>query len=97
MAILDEVKDALRIKHNKSDSEITRLINSAMIDLEIAGVVTPSTLDDNCITAIIAYCKINFGNMEPADADRWKKIYDEAKAQLVTATGYTDWLEGNDV
>ena len=29
MAILDEVKNALRVAHNVSDSEIQRLINSA--------------------------------------------------------------------
>ena len=97
MALLDEVKDALRIKHNKSDAEITRLINSAKTDLGIAGVVLPSSIDDICTTAIVSYCKLNFGNMDPADADRWKRIYDEAKAQLVTATGYTDWLEGSNV
>ena len=91
MAILDEVKNALRVKHINSDSEITRLINAAKSDLGIAGVVVPSNLDDICTTAIVAYCKVNFGNMEPSDADRWKRIYDEQKAQLVTATGYTNW------
>ena len=91
MAILDEVKNALRVSHNNSDSEIQRLINSAMVDLGIAGVEVPSTLDDICTTAIVAYCKFSFGNMEPGDADRWKRIYDESKAQLVTCTGYTDW------
>lgn len=94
MTLLDEVKNALRIKHDKSDSEISRLINSAKADLGIAGVVLPDTIDDICTTAIVAYCKLNFGNMEPSDADRWKRIYDENKSQLVTASGYTDWLEG---
>ena len=91
MAILDEVKNALRVKHTNSDVEITRLIGAAQTDLGIAGVVVPDELDDICTTAIVAYCKVNFGNMEPSDADRWKRIYDEQKAQLVTATGYTDW------
>lgn len=94
MAILDEVKKALRIKHNESDSEIVRLINSATTDLGIAGVIVPAAIDDICVTAIVAYCKLNFGNMEPADAERWKRIYDENKSQLATASGYTDWLEG---
>ena len=94
MALLDEVKNALRIKHNESDSEIVRLINSAITDLGIAGVIVPDAIDDICVTAIIAYCKLNFGNMEPADAEKWKRIYDENKSQLATASGYTDWLEG---
>ena len=91
MAILDDVKSRLRVSHNKSDAEIQSLINSAEIDLGIAGVEVPSPVDDNVLTAIVAYCKFMFGNMDPSDANRWKTIYDEAKAQLVTATGYTNW------
>lgn len=91
MAILDEVKKALRVNQSATDSEVQRLINSAKTDLGIAGVEVPDELDDICTTAIIAYCKFSYGNMEPGDAQRWKKIYDEQKAQLSTATGYTDW------
>ena len=36
---------------------------------------------------------LNFG--EPEDYDRMKKSYDEQKAQLSMATGYTDWGEDN--
>jgi len=91
MAILDDVKNALRVSDDGFNGEITRLINAAKSDLGIAGVLVPSTLDDIVTTAIIAYCKFTFGNMDPIDADRWKRIYDENKAQLVTATGYTNW------
>lgn len=91
MALLDDVKARLRVSNNKHDAEITSLINAAEIDLGIAGVELPSPIDDNVLTAIVAYCKLMFGNMEPSDADRWKRIYDELKAQMVTATGYTDW------
>ena len=93
MAILDDVKAALRVKDDDFNSEVTRLINAAKTDLGIAGVSLPSTLDDICTDAIVAYCKFSFGNMDTADADRWKRIYDEKKAQLVTATGYTNWGE----
>lgn len=87
--MLDKVKMALRITTNAYNDELNDLINSAKLDLGIAGVVLPASLDEVCRTAIIAYCKTYFGNSE--DADRWKKVYDEQKAQLVTATGYTDW------
>lgn len=93
MTILDEVKKALRVTQSVTDSEIQRLINSAKTDLGIAGVEVPDELDDICTTAIIAYCKFSYGNMEPGDAHRWKQIYDEQKAQLSNATGYTDWGE----
>ena len=89
MATLDKVKTALRISTNSFDEELGNLIKSAQKDLGIAGVEVPSTLDEICTTAIITYCKMSFGL--PEDYDRLKRSYDEQKAQLVTATGYTDW------
>ena len=91
MATLDKVKMGLRIKTTAYDEELADLINAAQIDLGIAGVTVSSTLDEIVTRAIITYCKMSFGL--PEDYDRLKKSYDEQKAQLVTATGYTDWLE----
>ena len=86
---LDKVKMALRITTTAYDSELTDLIEAAKLDMGIAGVLLPSSLDELCDRAIITYCKMHFGLQE--DADRLKRSYDEQKAQLVTATGYTDW------
>ena len=91
MATLDKVKMGLRIKTTAYDDELTDLIAAAQTDLGIAGVEVPSTLDEIVTRAIITYCKMSFGL--PEDYDRLKMSYDEQKAQLVTATGYTDWLE----
>lgn len=91
MATLDKVKMALRISTTALDDEIADLIKAAEQDLGIAGVDLPDTLDEVCNTAIITYCKLRFGM--PDDAEWLKRSYDEQKAQLVTATGYTDWLE----
>lgn len=91
MATLDKVKMGLRIKTTAYDEELTDLITAAKLDLGIAGVEVPSTLDEIVTRAIITYCKMSFGL--PEDYDRLKRSYDEQKAQLVTATGYTDWLE----
>jgi len=91
MATLDKVKMGLRIKTTAYDEELTDLITAAKLDLGIAGVEVPSTLDEIVARAIITYCKMSFGL--PEDYDRLKMSYDEQKAQLVTATGYTDWLE----
>ena len=91
MATLDKVKKGLRIKTTAYDEELADLIAAAQTDLGIAGVVIPSTLDEIVTRAIITYCKMSFGL--PEDYDRLKMSYDEQKAQLVTATGYTDWLE----
>ena len=89
MALLDSVKTALRITTNAYDAELTELIAAAQTDLAIGGVTLPDTLDAICNRAIITYCKCNFG--QPEDYDRLKRSYDEQKAQLRTATGYTDW------
>ena len=91
MATLDKVKMGLRISTTAYDEELADLITAAQLDLGIAGVEVPSTLDEIVTRAIITYCKMSFGL--PEDYDRLKKSYDEQKAQLVTATGYTDWLE----
>lgn len=87
--MLDKVKMALRIVTNAYDDELVDLISAAEQDLGIAGVVLPASLDEICTRAIITYCKVNFG--VPDDYDKLKRAYDEMKAQLVTATGYTTW------
>ena len=89
MSTLDKVKMGLRISTDAFDDELTDLIAAGKADLGIAGVIVPSELDEICTRAIITYCKMSFGI--PEDYDRLKMSYDEQKAQLVTATGYTDW------
>ena len=87
--MLDKVKMALRIMTDAFDEELTDLIASATADLRIAGVELPDEMDAICTKAIITYCKMSFGI--PEDYDRLKRSYDEQKAQLSNATGYTDW------
>lgn len=89
--MLDKVKTALRITTDAFDDELTDLIAAAQIDLQIAGVVIPAELDAIVKRAIVTYCKANFGL--PDDYDRLKRSYDEQKAQLSTATGWTNWGE----
>lgn len=86
--MLEKVKRALRIVDSEYDVELSSLINSAQIDLGIAGVILPAELDDICATAIITYCKMHFSDTID---ESLKKSYDEQKAQLTTATGYTEW------
>lgn len=91
MALIDDARIALRLTTTAYDTELTRLINAAKLDLGIAGVALPDTLDDICNTAIISYVLTNFG--EPDNYDRLKASYDEQKAQLSMATGYTTWTD----
>lgn len=87
--LLAKVKVALRIVTNDFDGELTDLINAALLDMNLAGVSETELTDPLIIRAVITYCKANFG--EPDQYDRLKKSYDEQKAQLGMATGYTTW------
>lgn len=96
MALIDKVKTALRVNPDESTElgaalieELNDLIESAKLDLGIAGVVIPATIDALVTKTIITYCKMSFGL--PEDYDQLKRSYDEQKAQLSNATGYTDW------
>lgn len=95
--MLDKVKLALQITDNTFDSELSGLIDAAVIDLNIAGVkgtnVSTATTDAIVIRAIVSYCVYQFemahGNLDRANAI--KVSYDEQKSQLGMATNYTEW------
>lgn len=88
--MLTAAKMALRITTDAFDAEVVNLLNAALLDLGVAGVVVPAEVNALVQQACITYARINFG--QPDDYDRLKKSYDEQKAQLATCTGYTDWL-----
>lgn len=97
MTILDKCKTALRLSTDYYNNEIWGLIEAAQKDLAIAGVQCTAhpgggTIYDPLIdTAIVTYVRVMFGDLDDGQRDRLKASYDEQKAQLVTATGYTDW------
>ena len=99
--LIDRVRLALRLKTNAFDSEIENLIASAKLDLKIAGIFNVSEDDPQIVTAIITYCKLNFGtpyedsSMRKSYYQNLKNAYDEQKAQLGMATGYTKWSEAD--
>jgi len=89
MALIDKVKIACRVKTEAYDSQLTDLIESAKLDLGIAGVIVPAPLDALVERAICTYCEMSFGI--PEDYELLKRSYDEQKAQLSNASGYTNW------
>ena len=89
--MLAKVKLALRLTTTAYDNDLNDLISAARQDLGIAGVVLPSTLDAICERAIITYCKLHFLGLSDNEWDRLKASYDEQKAQLTMASGYTNW------
>ena len=96
--MLELVKTALRITTDKFNTEIQQYIDAAFADLGIAGIKDPDTAakpedgstDALIKTAVITYCRLHFG--APDDYARLERSYNEQKAQLQTATGYTTWV-----
>ena len=92
--ILAKVKLALRITTDDFDTELTDMINACLADLGIAGVTETDTTNALLIRAICTYCKYHFGDMNGVEMlERLKASYDEQKAQMQMATGYTNWLK----
>lgn len=89
--LLAKTKAALRVTVENYDGEIGELIEAAKFDLGIAGVELPSMLDALVERAIITYCRVHFSVLTDGEWTRLKASYDEQKAQLATATGYTSW------
>lgn len=95
--MLDRVKLALLITTDDFDSELNDLIDAAAKDLGIAGVdalvISTDTDDALLVRAIITYCGYQFelihGSLDRSNA--FKKSYDEQKAQMGMASGYTTW------
>lgn len=94
--ILSACKTSLRVTTDAFDEEITNYIEAAQQDLAIAGV-TFTEVDNLVLTAIMAYTAMKFGQKfeNPSTYDKLKAAYDEQKAQLMMATGYTDWSVNN--
>lgn len=88
---LAKVKLSMRITTDVFDSELIDLMNAALMDLGIAGADGDGVniTDPLVLRAVTTYCQMHFGL--PDDYDRLKSSYDEQKAQLSMATGYTVW------
>ena len=87
--LVNKAKLAGRIKTDAFDTEIIALLDTALKDLGVAGVVIPEEASLLVEQAQLTYFKMHFG--QPDDYERLKASYDEQKAQLSTCTGFTNW------
>lgn len=99
--LLTAIKLALRITTDEFDTELTTLAYACLIDIGFAGVDTDTIGDDYLTNAavimlITTYCKLHFGKIDGQEYDRLKASYDEQKAQMSMADGYTVWSEDED-
>lgn len=106
--MLNEAKKALRVTATEYDTEIMSLLQAGARDLEIAGVNIPgrivwtvssgavvdnSTLKDPLVVrAVLTYARAHFGS--PADYDRLLAAYETQKVQLMHASRYTEYGDG---
>lgn len=91
MALIDDVKDALRVSGSDLNTEVTDLINAAQSDLILSGILAikaTSTTDPLIRRAVVVYCKANFGWDNP-EAERFQKSYDMIKQHLCLSQEYT--------
>lgn len=90
MALLDDVKVALRITHTRLDSEITALIASAREDMVRAGVDSSLTAADtsNLVTSAIKTYVLARMSDTQALMDGYQKSYEYQLDALRKSSGY---------
>lgn len=92
--MLTIVKTALRISGDAFDNELQLLIDACIEELKGLGVEVATGANGvptskQVQTAIIAYCKWQFGDNE--HKTEFEAIYHTKLSQLKTMDGYTDW------
>lgn len=89
MALIDDVKQSLRVSHDSTDIEINDLIAASKIDLKIAGVddALLTTPDALLKRAIILYCKLHYGWDNP-DYERLEGAYLALKKHITLSEDY---------
>jgi hypothetical protein len=84
--LVKEIKNALRIKNDAFDDEISDLADDCLKELTGLGIYHGDDVDNQVKTCVIAYCKWKFGSND--DAERWEHIYHDKVTKLQAMTGY---------
>jgi len=88
MTLIESVKKALRVSHDALDeAEIQPLIDAALRELNIAGVVMLAETDPMIVRYVTAYVKAHFGYDNP-EAERFERIADSIKSVLSQVAYY---------
>lgn len=89
MALVDTVRQALRIKSTAFDTEILILIEACKTDMAMAGVSIIDEEDASFTAACIQYCKANFGqDSEGSTRERWEKCYKALRDSMAMSKEY---------
>ena len=91
MQLLDMARMAVGLTTNHFDPLLEELIEAGFADLGQVAILVDNRDDPLLKRAVTTYVTANFPGVKPEDYDRLKASYDEQKAQMMSATGYTDW------
>lgn len=89
MALIDDVKKALRISNSAHDTEVTDLIAAGKLDLEYSALDAAYIVDTDALVkrALTLYCKAHFGYDNP-DAQRYAEAYEKLKISMALSGEY---------
>jgi uncharacterized phage protein (predicted DNA packaging) len=90
VALIDDVKAALRVDGNDHDGELSDLIAAAQADLTLSGVDPDKARDETdplIKRAVIAYVRAHFEWDHP-NTERLQTAYDMIKAHLSLSGDY---------
>jgi hypothetical protein len=90
--MLEKVKLALDYSDSTYDSELTNLINAALLDLGIAGLTDIDETDPLIILAVITFCKMNFKT--PENFNQLAATYHSLKSTLGVVSDYSSFTGG---
>lgn len=90
--MLNDVKNALRVSGDDSNTEVQDLIDAAKADLQLSGVHKDKVVDTDPLIkrAVIIYCKAHFGYEDPKYAERFAESYTSLKQHLTLSQEYTE-------
>ena len=87
--MLDKIKTALRISHNKLDDEIQDVIDAAIQSLVAHGIdAVGRECDPLILNAVKLYCRWQFNYMDKAD--QFEKAWKAALVMLAVCGDYDE-------
>ena len=92
--MLDKVREALRITHNKLDDELQDVISACKTDLKIAGITKVDDDDPLIQQAVKTYAKAEY-EQDVNKANRLSQAYVSLKISLSLCGEYTEESEVN--
>lgn len=87
MDTLKQIKQSLRITHDKLDEAIQADIDACLLDLRVVGIVNTDATDPLILNAIKLWCRSNYTDDVVKSAEYLRR-YEALKACLMMAEGY---------